>query len=259
VKKPITLFTWGYDGWGNATDKLLKAVDAVEVSRGFDPPIFVDTRIRRSVRAAGFVGSKFEKKLGSDRHRWMKSLGNKFILTRTGPAIQIAQPAAAIDLLDLAISSAEENRRVIFSCSCPRPRWKGGRCHRTEIADLVLKAAKKGKIPVQISEWPGSEPQRVHLEVKPAVFKAVRGGRMTIPLKNPIDLPQMAGLSGCSIATLHSGDDEIHRVVGPVIWQQGKWALPVLSWFYDPDASIAEYRTKARQLRKEWGFGPVNS
>jgi hypothetical protein len=46
-----TLFTWGYYGWGNATPQLVEAVDAVEHSRGFAPPLFVDIRIRRSVRA----------------------------------------------------------------------------------------------------------------------------------------------------------------------------------------------------------------
>lgn len=49
-----TIFTWGYYGWGNHTPQLLDAVDAVETSRGFEPPMFVDIRIRRTVRAKGF-------------------------------------------------------------------------------------------------------------------------------------------------------------------------------------------------------------
>jgi hypothetical protein len=36
-----TLFTWGYYGWGNHTPDLVKAVDAVETNRGFQPPMFV--------------------------------------------------------------------------------------------------------------------------------------------------------------------------------------------------------------------------
>jgi len=103
-----TLFTWGYYGWGNHTPNLVEAVDAVETSRGFQPPIFVDIRIRRSVRAAGFTGPAFERLLGQDRHRWMKSLGNKFIETKTGPNIQIADPTAADEPLDLAIESARD-------------------------------------------------------------------------------------------------------------------------------------------------------
>jgi len=36
--------------------------------------LFVDIRIRRSVRAAGFNGPAFEKLEGKYQHRWMKSL-----------------------------------------------------------------------------------------------------------------------------------------------------------------------------------------
>jgi hypothetical protein len=97
-----TLFTWGYYGWGNHTPQLVEAVDAVERSRGFGPPLFVDIRIRRTVRAKGFQGNAFEKLLGQDRHRWMKSLGNKFIQTRTGPRIQIAEPAQRHHFPDVA-------------------------------------------------------------------------------------------------------------------------------------------------------------
>src|SRR4051812_18396062 len=95
----ITLFTWGYYGWGNATPQLVEAGNAVEQSHGFEPPLFVDIRIRRSVRAKGFTGPAFEKFLGPQRHRWMKSLGNNWIETRSGPTIQIADPAAAATLL----------------------------------------------------------------------------------------------------------------------------------------------------------------
>lgn len=95
----MTLFAWGYYGWGNATPQLVEAVDAVETSRGFKPPQFVDIRIRRAVRAKGFQGNAFEKLLGPSRHRWMKSLGNKFIQTRTGPNIQIADPRQQTNFL----------------------------------------------------------------------------------------------------------------------------------------------------------------
>ena len=50
----ITLFSFGYWGWGNAVPQLVEAIDAVEKSRGYAPPIFADVRISRAVRAAGF-------------------------------------------------------------------------------------------------------------------------------------------------------------------------------------------------------------
>ena len=54
VMEPITIFSWGYWGWGNATTQMVEAVDAIERDHGFLPPLFVDVRIRRSVRAVGF-------------------------------------------------------------------------------------------------------------------------------------------------------------------------------------------------------------
>src|SRR5271167_2290863 len=178
-----TIFTWGYYGWGNHTAQLVEAVDAVERSRGFEPPLFVDIRIRRTVRAKGFQGNAFEKLLGQDRHRWMKSLGNKFIETRTGPNIQIADPTAADELLDFAVESAWHKQRLLFFCSCPWPRCDGDiSCHRATVAALVLKAATKRGIHVEVVEWPGGEPKRIDLEVTPKDFTAVRKGRQTVPL-----------------------------------------------------------------------------
>jgi hypothetical protein len=49
----LTMFTWGYDGWGSSTRQLKEAVDAVEQARGFEPPCFVDVRISRGVWAEG--------------------------------------------------------------------------------------------------------------------------------------------------------------------------------------------------------------
>lgn len=163
-----TLFTWGYYGWGNATPQLVEAVDAVETARGFQPPLFVDIRIRRTVRAKGFQGSAFEKLLGPTRHRWMKSLGNSYIETRTGPFVQIADPSAADELLDLAIETDQQEQRLLFFCSCQWPRCNGDiACHRTTVAGLALKAAQKRGVPIEIVEWPGGQPGFINLDVTP--------------------------------------------------------------------------------------------
>ena len=71
------------------------------------------------------MGNAFEKLLGPPRHRWMKSLGNRFIVTRTGPHIQIAEPSAANELLDLALKAREHKQRVLFFCGCQWPRCNG--------------------------------------------------------------------------------------------------------------------------------------
>jgi hypothetical protein len=250
------LFTFGYYGWGSCTLQLVQAVDAVEKSQGFEPPIFVDIRIRRTVRAKGFVGNAFEKLLGPSRHRWMKSLGNKFIQTRTGPDIQIAEPSAANDLLDLALESARYQQRLLFFCSCQWPRCDGEiACHRTTVARLVLEAAKRRGEPVEVVEWPGGDPRQIDLDVTPQVFAAVRKGRMTVPVGKQPDLAEVAGLPWCSIAMLHSDGEKLHRVVGPAIWQTDKWSLPV----FPPDADgLAGCEREASKLRRSLGLEPAS-
>jgi hypothetical protein len=255
-----TLFTWGYYGWGNATLQLVKAVDAVETSRGFEPPMFVDIRIRRTVRAEGFQGNAFEQLLGLKRHRWMKSLGNKFIQTRTGPKIQIADPSAADKLLDVALDAARYKQRLLFFCGCPRPKCDGKiACHRTAVAGLVLRAAKKRSVPVQIVEWPGGEPKQIDLDVTPRVFAAVLKGRMTVPLGKQPELAVVAGLPWCSVVTLHSNGDKLHRVVGPAIKQPEQWVLPVQYLFFDPATDLSEYVKEAENLRRAWGLDTAQS
>src|ERR1700730_2953028 len=163
-----TIFSWVYYGWGNHTAQLIEAVDAVEESRGFKPPVFVDIRIRRSVRAVGFTGANFEKRLGDRRHVWMKSLGNERILSGKGAGIQIAEPGTAKDLLHLAQSKAKEKRRLIYFCSCQWPRCKGTiNCHRTTVTRLLLKAARKEQTAVQVVEWPGGNSRLIHLDLNP--------------------------------------------------------------------------------------------
>jgi hypothetical protein len=251
-----TIFTWGYYGWGNATLQLVETVDAVEISRDFRPPIFVDIRIRRNVRAKGFVGNAFEKLLAPTRHHWMKSLGNKFIQTGTGPDIQIAEPAAADELLDLALETAGHNQRVLFFCSCQWPRCDGEiACHRSTVAELVLQAAQRLGESVTIVEWPGGEPVQIDLKVTPDVFSSVRKGRKTVPLGQATDLAQVGALSWGSIATVRSEDDQLHRVVGPAIWQTDKWSLPV---FPTNASALPEYENEAARLRRSLGLEPAS-
>jgi hypothetical protein len=61
------------------------------------------------------------------------------------------------------------------------------------------------------------------------------------------------------VAALHSGDQTLHRVVGPAIHQAGGWVLPVLSWPDDPAAGPEAYEREARKLRCERGFEAARS
>ena len=185
-----TLFSWGYYGWGSHTSNLVEAVDAVETSRGFEPPFFVDVRIRRSVRAAGFREPAFGRLLGDElkeedkkRHKWEPRLGNEYIITGKGPLIKIADSTAAEELLDLALESARHKQRIIFFCSAKWPKeGEGFACHRTEVASLVLNAARVRGRRVKVEEWPGGEPKRIELDLQPKDFAAVKKGRWTVPL-----------------------------------------------------------------------------
>jgi hypothetical protein len=190
----------------------------------------------------------------------MKTLGNKFIETRTGPSIQIAEPHAADELLDLAIVLARQKQRLLFFCSCEWPRSNGQiECHRATVGELVLKAAQEREISVEVSEWPGSNPERIELEVTDRDFAAIKKGRVTIPLGEQSDMAVMAGLPWGSIATLNSKGESLHRVVGPANHQGKLWALPVLYQNVDPTTGLGEYEQQAANLRKDLGLESVLS
>jgi hypothetical protein len=261
-----TIFTWGYFGWGNATASLVEAIDAVEAGRGFEPPVFVDIRIRRSVRAKGFQGNNFEKLIGPTRYRWMKSLGNRYIETRTGPQVQIAEPSAAAELLAFALECASSKQRILFFCSCQWPRCDGQiACHRATVAELLLQATErigsKAAAPlIEIVEWPGGEPARIDLDVPAQVYHALRRRRMTVPLGSHPKLAVFGGLPWCSIATLraeNSSEQELYRIVGPAIRQPDQWVLPVLGGFADRAGTLAACEEEAGKLRLDLGLIPA--
>lgn len=258
-KDRLTIFSFGYYGWGTHTAELIEAVDAVEKSRGFEPPFFVDIRISQAVRAKGFNGKTFEKRVGPERHLWMKSLGNTNALSAKR-GIQIAEPETVTDLLHLARLNGKEKRRVIYFCHCQFARCDGeDNCHRATVSQLLLNAAKKERCSIQVVEWPGGNPTHIHLNVSNEVFRAVRNGRMTIPLEDGVADTEMLGLPSGSVATLHSDGESFHRIVGPAMRSKMKWCLPVLWRFFDQGAGLAEYKEHADSLRQDWGMEPVTA
>lgn len=258
VADPLTLFSWGYWGWGNATPQLVEAVDAVEDARGFRPPLFVDIRISRSVRAAGFRDNAFPEVAGHDRYRWMRALGNLRVETRTGPRIQVADPAAADALLDLALRAAEEGRRALFFCACERPiDDQGEECHRVTVARLVRDAALRRGTAVQLVEWPGGHPERLDLEVPSSVLRAVQRGRASLPLADPEPLARYAGLPWASTVRLHAGGEDLVAAAGPARFSSQSWVLPVLEVFTGREADPQEPSLWAARFRQQHGYEPV--
>jgi hypothetical protein len=251
AKEPVTLFTWGYWGWGNATTELVQGVDAVETGRGFTPPMFVDIRIQRTGRAEGFKGETFAKLLGPGRYRWMKSLGNRAVATRTGPA-QIADPTAAEELLDLALQLHDQKQRILFFCACRYVRWEGRmNCHRDMVADLVLEAAKRRGHFIRVVEWPGGEPIELELDLSPKEWKAVLAGRQTVPLEDPVPLAELVGLPWCSVVTLCCGDDSVPIFAGPARFER-KWVLPIVAAPTQLD-EMADMEFEGQRSRRQIG------
>ena len=248
-QKAVTLFSWGYEGWGNWTDKLVEAVDAVEKARGRAPPIFVDIRARRKVRAEGFKEHAFERLLGTDRYRWLKGLGNRAILTGSTRG-EFVDPAQVADLLDLAIEARKANRRVIFFCSCPIPI---DGCHRQEVAPVLLKEAKSRKQPVTVVEWPGfeGEPASVpELEVARQVAMAVdKGTRQSIPLPDGMPSIELLGLPWYTLFNLKAKEEGLAIFTGPAEHRAGGWQLPALGVALPGPGALKFPRTWRKNFR----------
>jgi hypothetical protein len=249
----VTLFSWGYWGWGNATPHLVQATDAAEAAKGFRPPIFIDVRLRRQGRAKGFVGNAFRDLVGESRYRWLQDLGNLAIATGA-QGVRIKNPAAVSKLLELAVQAADEGRRVIFYCACEFPSLDGKlTCHRLEVGDLLLEHAKKADQPITIVEWPGGKPIETRLKVDRKIFSAVMRGRTSIPFKTD-RLHDLAGLPwGTLLALECEGDATSEYVaVGPAKFATSTkrasfWYLPVI----EPPQSRAT-KESSREYAARW-------
>jgi hypothetical protein len=231
----LTIFSWGYWGWGNATKELVRSFDLAEEMRGFKPPIFVDCRIRRQGRAKGFVGDAFRDLVGLSRYCWMDDLGNEAV-ARGLPGVVIRNKAAVSDLLQLVQQADEERRRILFYCACEFPSLDGElNCHRLTITELLLQQAKKVPTPVSIVEWPGGEPSQTRIGVNRTVFGPLKNGsRKGIPVGGD-RLAELAALPWASIATIEQdgGSAACDLLVGPAKFAtsskaNGYWYVPVI-------------------------------
>lgn len=257
----LTLFSWGYWGWGTSTHQLVQAVDAVEAARGFAPPLFVDIRISRAVRAPGFNGRAFEETVGSSRYRWMPDLGNLAVTEGGDERIRIKNPAAAAMLLGIAEGASKANRRVIFFCSCEQPGNHEDEtcCHRARVASLVLEEAHRQNLATCVAEWPGGEPAATALEItlEQPNFEKLRRGAMSIPLAEPIALADMAGLPWGTTVWVHcrgkSDDDSLRLLSGPARYGRTGWQLPILEEI-DDEASPRDVEEQALSFRLESGY-----
>jgi hypothetical protein len=237
----VTLFSFGYWGCGSATLSLVNAIDAAESQRGFEPPLWVDVRISRSVRAAGFRDGRFEELLKS-RYEWMPDLGNKRVEEGL-KGIDIKNPVAAEELLQRALD--RPTRRVIFFCSCEYPAF----CHRKVVGQLVLKYSKQGRAKVTVIEWPGEEPgAALTMEVSPAQLgQFERKEKRSIPIPPSMAVGAAAALPWGTIAAMQAGEEQVKVLVGPSSFNAAGSHLRVF-----PEESGTRANSKA--FRAAYGF-----
>jgi hypothetical protein len=239
-----TLFSFGYWGSGSATKNLVKAIDEAEALRGFEPPLWVDIRISRSVRAAGFRDNGFADLLKT-RYVWMPELGNKRVQDRR-KGIEIQNPAAAKDLLKLALDNPE--RRLIFFCACEYPAF----CHRKQVGKLVLKYAKTQKARIQVLEWPGGEPGTLTIDVLPGTLRKIeRDALKSISIPSSLTLGSAAALPWGTIGTVQAGTERAKVLVGPAFFNAAGSHLRLF-----PDEPGTRANSKA--FRKGLGFSKLS-
>lgn len=257
---PLQMFTWGYDGWGNHPEKLVEMVDAVEKARGFDPPLFVDVRIRRAARAVGFRSSAFEELLGPRRYRWLRGLGNRQLLDGTEGDPVIADPSTADELLDLALTSAIRNRRVLFFCSCAPPTPSDSkRCHRFDVARLLLAGARKRRVTLSIQEWPGGKPSLLVLPSHRRLRNEIDRGLVNLSLPEPVDLALLGSLPLGSVLRFGKAADapavSIHRLA----YRTGGWCLRTLGENFRSAGSAERLLTRTTKLFHSLGHGATSN
>jgi hypothetical protein len=233
----VTIFTFGYWGWGSATRELIRAIDSAERKKGFSPPVFYDIRLQRNVRAKGFRDDAFERLLPKGRYQWFPRLGNINIASKER-GVKIKDPSSSRTLLEEALRNAKRNRRIIFFCACEFPRF----CHRHVVANLLLKDATRMGRRISVTEWPGGKPIRTSVHVTEAVYKRVCGKIWNIRLSNQTVPRDLVGLPWGSIVDVVSGKESIPIISGPAKFQKG-WLLPIWEWH--------EAKTPAAQLHRD--------
>lgn len=236
---PVLAFSWGYHGWGNHTVDLVRTVDEIESSRGFAPPLFVDVRLSRSVRAAGFREKAFERQL-NDRYMWMKGLGNRAIADASLDRAVLEDPSQAQALLELIVERAARRQRVIFFCSCPSPLARSS-CHRGLVAKTILAAAKRRKVSLTVHEWPGGSPQVSKLDVSPELMRRMQSikdetiAALQVPVPSAVTPAMAAALPHLSILRLRCGADELIGASAAAVMTARGWRFPILD-LWEPDA-----------------------
>ena len=106
----------------------------------------------------------------------------------------------------------------------------------------------------------GGMPSHLKFDLDEAMFRSVCKGRMMIPLPKGAKFDELGGPPWGTIATFRHDDQEVHRLVGPVMWHKEQWCLQVcLPYYYDCAVGLPSYRKESHNLIKSNGLGPRTS
>jgi hypothetical protein len=132
MKKPM-LYTFGYHGWGNQVPLMKKSFIKQNMTVRGRSLRWIDTRIRRSVRANGFNGKRTEELLGVKHYAWIPEFGNSAL---DAGGIRIADFKNGVKRFEQEIEDAQSNNMdIILFCHCE----DYDDCHRKKLIELIAK------------------------------------------------------------------------------------------------------------------------
>ncbi len=205
--KPL-IYLFGYDGWGPHVelmrDTFIKHNNLVR-GRGLK---WIDTRLRRNVRAPGFRDDMPERLLGKEHYVWINDFGNLAIAE--GGALRIKDIKKGLTQLLSELRQAEkDNYDLMMFCQCDSPD-----CHRYTVADKILHI-EEGR-DIEFTEWPRSITTTVDLQDVPIKITAdslrVPVGTVIKDVGSPLTIAP-----GTSIAYRNEKGEGKTRIAGRVV------------------------------------------
>jgi hypothetical protein len=130
-------------------------------------------------------------------------------------------------------------------------------CHRVEVASLLLNAAKKRGLPLEMSEWPGEFPVSIPVKASDSHRRALANDVHYIPIGSvEARLPSMATLGWGSNVRFESPDKSWTVVTGPASVGRHRWRLKV---FDEADFSGNMTGRERGDALLRAGYGPRSS
>lgn len=275
----MTIYSFGYEGWGPHVPRLLEVFRQVSQARGRGEPLLVDTRVRREVRAPGFTPAGIKEWATPENYRWLQGLGNVYMGGQHGPHtlerpgwrnIAILDGREIATLADLAERAERAGRDLIFFCHCPLPRHNCQAdgsgcfdCHRSAIGELLAEELARRELAFSIQEWPDGRPEEVQISLpRPLVRKLLaRHYRKTLPFDALESLGLLCLPWGSRVLVTEEGADSpaLGFISGPARPAKSQdWLLPVLAQPLPAD-DLAELAALSTAFVARHGLGPLEA